>query len=130
RAWYLLSRRGGESFEASGDPAAAFDAYSFHLPRIPSVELRARLRLATARSAFHAGREALARALLIELFEGAGNAMSEEGYPIDLVAASMLLERWRDPGGELRGRAARRLAEKAPRLGTSTLAHWRETFAP
>ena len=131
RAWYRLSKRGGESFAATRDHAAALDAYTFHLPRIRSAELRARLRLAAARAASEAGEPTLARALLLELFEGgAGDAITDEGYRIDLVAASMLLARGADTPGDLRDRAAKRLSEKAPWLRTPVLAQWMEALAP
>lgn len=127
--YYGLAVRGGESWEIiRRDPERAVDAYAFYLPRIRSRELRARLHLRTARTLL--GEEARARGLdrrlgtriLEALREGAGGLRTEEGLPIDRVAAVLLGE---DDRALVERLAAMRALEEAVRAHPEILAERR-----
>jgi len=120
-ALYRLALRGGESFELQhGDPDRALDAYAFFLPRIRAPVLRARLGYLSGRAALAAGRKALGRAILAGLFRKEEAALTEEGYPVDLLAGLALL------GEEEAVSAAAfldRLTARSPHLSTLLLEH-------
>ncbi|MBI4606086.1 MAG: HAMP domain-containing histidine kinase [Planctomycetes bacterium] len=130
---FRLSLRGGESYEALGDPARALDAFSFYLARIRSPVLRARLTFAAGRAALAAGSEALGRALLERVLGEAPPEACEDGLPVGLLAALRLLEGPAAGGGEqgrLRAEARERLAAWAPRLETGLLERLGRSIAP
>ncbi|MFN0060707.1 MAG: sensor histidine kinase [Planctomycetota bacterium] len=88
--YYELARLGGENYEFERrDPARALDAYAFFLDRIRAPSLRARLRLCAARAAIAAGSLELAASVAHELW--VGEFAFENGWPIDLLAAQLLL---------------------------------------
>jgi signal transduction histidine kinase len=133
---YDLSARGGASFEfALGDPARAIDAYAFALPRLRSPVLRARLQLGAGRAALALGADvgherALGERLLRDLFARTQGLASEDGLPLDLLAAALLA---RGPAAADAGFAAAaraRLAEHAPRLATASLEILARALAP
>ncbi len=128
--YYRLSRRGGESYEARGDPARAVDAYSFFLPRIRSLALRARLSHSAARAARKSGAASLARALERELFESGEGLRTEEGLPVDLVAALELLREPAAQAGGIRERALERLESNARGLSTALLSRLAAVLDP
>ncbi len=131
--YYNLSRRGGESYEfLRRDPARAIDAYAFYLPRIRSPLLRARLELGMARAALSEGSEAgrrLGEWLLRELSEDPGEAWTEEGLPIGLLAADRLHSRASGDEG-LRAAARERLLRSEQRLSTPLFAGLAAAIAP
>lgn len=120
--YYILSRRGGESYEARGDPARAVDAYSFFLPRVHSPVLRARLRLSAARAADRVGNTALSRALLTDVLETAAGSRTEEGLPADIVSALKLLERPAPGDEDIRQKLRERVEIGLHRVSTPLLA--------
>jgi signal transduction histidine kinase len=131
---YRLAVEGGEDFEhARRDPARALDAYAFYLPRLRSPLLRARLEHRAARVLLAeggTGRRALGEALLRGVFAAGEGLATEEGLPIDLLAAARLLEAAPPPGPEFRAAARERLASAAPRLPTHLLARLAAAIAP
>ncbi|MBI4601855.1 MAG: HAMP domain-containing histidine kinase, partial [Planctomycetes bacterium] len=129
RRW-LLSRRGGEAYEARGDPGRALDAYAFYLPAIRAPELRSRLRLAGARAARAAGQRDLARGLLREVFATGEGHATEEGPPADLAAAVAILHEGCAEDEPLRAEARSRLRDAAPRLATPLLARLAAEVSP
>jgi signal transduction histidine kinase len=131
--FYRLSRRGGESYEhILHDPARALDAYAFYLPRIRSVALRARLRLAMARAALATGAATdhdLGRRLLEEIFRDGKGLRTEEGLPLDLLAAGRLLA-CEAADDSLRAAARDRLREAEPHLSTPLIDALAKAIAP
>ena len=119
---YDLSVQGGESYElGQKDPARALDAYAFFLPRIRSPLLRSRLNFRIARAASACGDKALGEAIFKKLFEQAAGLTTEEGLPLDLLAAERL---------EHALAARDRLREKERSLSTPLLRHFVEALAP
>jgi signal transduction histidine kinase len=119
---YDLSVQGGESYElGQKDPARALDAYAFFLPRIRSPLLRSRLDFRIARAALACGDKALGEAIFKKLFEQAAGLTTEEGLPLDLLAAERL---------ELALAARDRLREDERSLSTPLLRHFVEALAP
>ena len=127
--FFELSRAGGESYEFErGDPYRALDAYSFYLPRIRSKTLRARLRFRSARAAGAAGEGAVARRIYRELFREAAGTLTEDGFPVDVLAAARLLEDAGEadagePDAELSAQLVERLEERQRFLPTGLLGH-------
>ena len=78
----------------------ALDAYAFYLPRIRSRLLRDRLRFRIARAALAAGRTTLGRKLLEQLMSDATDSTSEEGLPLDVLAALRLVDGAKHGDGE------------------------------
>jgi signal transduction histidine kinase len=131
---YRLSVDGGESWElARGDPEMALDAYAFYLPQLRAPSLRARLRLRIARAALAAGRRELGRRVLEDLCEDAAGVSTEEGLPVDWLAAWRL--RCLDGGAAEDARAGddrlrARLAARHALLPTRFLAAAIDAFDP
>ncbi|MCZ6792969.1 MAG: HAMP domain-containing sensor histidine kinase [Planctomycetota bacterium] len=122
--FFELSRAGGESYEFErGDPYRALDAYSFYLPRIRSKTLRARLRFRSARAAGSAGEGAVARRIYRELFREAAGTLTEDGFPVDVLAAARLLEDAGELDAELSAQLVERLDERQRFLPTGLLGH-------
>ena len=124
--YFELATRGGESYEFDQvDPELAIDAYAFYLPRIKSSLLRSRLRFKIARAAYAAGKPALGQAINRDLVQGAGDAFTEEGFPIDLLAAFSLFvhseEAPETQRAKLRDELSAIVARRASELPTSLL---------
>jgi signal transduction histidine kinase len=125
-ALFQMSLEGGESYELEHrDFDGAIDAYSFFLARIHCKDLRDRLRFRVARAALAGERVDLGVKILEELFNDAGESFSVEGFPVDLLAARLLLERQREDGLPLRLRVRERLEDAARVISTAFL----ESFA-
>ena len=128
---FALSLRGGESFEFElTDPERAIDAYGFYLPQLQPPSWRDRLRFRIARAAVAAGRLPLATAISRDLAASGGDAMTEEGLPIPLLAADLLRAHGltQDGGDRIPNRDLVR--RWAPRLSTPRLALFAERLAP
>ena len=123
---FRMSLEGGESYELEHrDFDRAVDAYAFFLPRIQCKGLRDPLRFRVARAALASGQNDLGVKILEELFEDAGESLSVEGFPIDLLAARLLLELQKENGLPLRLRVRERIEAVAYSISTEFI----ESFA-
>ena len=136
---YGLALRGGESFEFEvRDRARAVDAYAFYLPRIRDRALRSRLRFRMARAlggadalADGAAHErSLAGRILRALFEDARGVLTEEGFPVDLLSASLLLSIDGSLPPELLSQVGERLLGESRTISTPMLSRLAEVLAP